>query len=466
MPAGLSPFKKILVANRGEIAVRIIRACKELGIRTVLTHSEADRNSLAASMADETVCVGPGPSDRSYLNIPNVLSAAQITGADAIHPGYGFLSENRYLVSAAHELGVTFIGPPASAIHSFGDKVSARKLMQAAGIPVIQGTDEPVHTLDNALSVARELGPPLMLKAVSGGGGRGLRVVRTIDELARHFPVAQAEAQSAFGDGALYLERYIEGGRHIEIQVAADAFGNAIHLNERECSLQRRHQKIVEEAPSPVVTPELRERMGKCAIHGLLAAGYQNVGTVEFLIDGSGDFHFLEVNTRLQVEHPVTEMTTGIDLVKLQIALAAGERIPYAQTDIHFDGHAIECRVAAEDPSRGFAPVSGQLHSVVLPGGPWVRNDTHIVPGYTVPPYYDSLLAKVIVWGRDRSEALARMQRAIDEMQLDGIPTNLSFLAALIADPRVQAGEFDVDFIARHQPELGQHRAQPELVPR
>jgi acetyl-CoA carboxylase biotin carboxylase subunit len=401
-------------------------------------------------MADETVCIGPGPSDRSYLNIANVLSAAQVSGADAVHPGYGFLSENRYFAAAAQDLGLTFIGPPAQAIQDFGDKVSARKQMRAAGVPVTPGTDEPLHTLDDAQGIARGLGLPVMLKAVAGGGGRGLRVVRDADELSRQFPLAQREALSAFGDGSLYLERYIERGRHIEVQVAADAYGNAIHLNERECSLQRRHQKVVEEAPSPSVSPEQRARLGRAAVAGLLAAGYQNVGTVEFLMDQGGDFHFLEVNTRLQVEHPVTEMTTGIDIVKLQIALAAGERLPYAQGDIPLNGHAIECRVAAEDPSRNFAPAAGQLHSVLLPGGPWVRVDTHLMPGYSVPPYYDSLLAKVIVWGRQRSEALARMRRAIAEMQLEGIPTNLAYLAELLADPRVAAGQIDVEFIDRH----------------
>jgi acetyl-CoA carboxylase biotin carboxylase subunit len=456
-----TPFKKVLVANRGEIAVRVIRACRELGIPTVLVHSEADRGSLATALADETVCIGPGPSDRSYLNIANVLSAAQISGADAIHPGYGFLSENHYFVSATQDLGLTFIGPPASAIQDFGDKVSARKLMREAGVPVIPGTDAPVSTVDEALGVARDLGLPVMLKARAGGGGRGLRAIRDIDELARQFPLAQREAQSAFGDGALYLEKYIERGRHVEVQVAADAYGHAIHVGERECSLQRRHQKIVEEAPSPALDPERRERLGQAAVAGLLAAGYQNVGTVEFLVDQAGAFYFMEVNTRLQVEHPVTEMTTGLDLVKLQILLAAGERLPYRQADVQLRGHAIECRVAAEDPTRGFAPVAGQLHAVILPGGPWVRVDTHLVPGASVPPYYDSLLAKIIVWGRDRPEALARMRRALAETQLEGLPTNLPYLATLLADPRVEAAAIDVEFIARHLRELDHRPPAP-----
>jgi acetyl-CoA carboxylase biotin carboxylase subunit len=444
------PFQKLLIANRGEIAVRIIRACKELGIQTVIAHSEADRDSLGVLLADESICVGPAASERSYLNIANVVSAAQIVHADAIHPGYGFLSENAYLAEVCAEVGITFVGPRPRSIQAFSDKVSARNLMQSAGVPVVPGSDETLLSVDAALAGARELGFPLMLKAVAGGGGRGMRVAHDADELARVFPVAQVEAQSHFGNGGLYLERLIARGRHVEIQIAADRQGHVVHLAERECSVQRRHQKMIEESPSPLLSAKRRLEMGRVACAGVASTGYENLGTVEFLVDARGNYYFIEMNTRLQVEHPVTEFVTGIDLVKLQITLAAGQPLPFTQQDVGWRGHSIECRLTSEDPLRGFAPNAGHIHTAHFAGGPWVRVDTHVFPGYTTPPYYDSLLAKIVVWGRDRAEALARMRRAIDETTLEGVQTNLAYLALVLSDPRFEAGDIDVDFVERH----------------
>ena len=443
-------FKKLLVANRGEIAVRILRACKEMGIRTVIAHSEADRDSLGVLLADESICIGPPPSDRSYLNIANVVSAAQIAHADAIHPGYGFLAENAYLAEVCQEVGIAFVGPKPASIRAFSDKVSARNLMKHAGVPVIPGTHDALSSVDQALAAAREIGFPLMLKAVAGGGGRGMRVARDTDDLCRAFPLAQLEAQSHFGNGGLYLERLVEHAHHVEIQVAADRRGHVVHLGERECSVQRRHQKLIEESPSPAIDDALRAEMARVAVAAMKSVGYENVGTIEFLVDARKDFYFLEMNTRLQVEHPVTELVTSIDLVKLQIALAAGKPLPYKQQDITWRGHAIECRVTSEDPARAFAPDAGHIHTAHLPGGPWVRVDTHVFPGYTTPPYYDSLLAKVVVWGRDRKEALARMRRALDETHMEGVHTNLGYLALVLSEPRFQAGDIDVEFVQRH----------------
>jgi acetyl-CoA carboxylase biotin carboxylase subunit len=448
-------FKKLLIANRGEIAVRIIRACKELGIATVIAHSEADRDSLGVLMADQSICIGPPASDRSYLNIANVVSAAQIAKADAIRPGYGFLAENAYLAEVCAEVGITFIGPKPPSIQAFGNKVSARNLMQAAGVPVVPGSQGTLTSADQALAASKQLGFPLMVKAVAGGGGRGMRVAHDADELARVFPLAQVEAQSHFGNGGLYLERLIERGHHVEIQVAADRRGRVVHLGERECSVQRRHQKMIEESPSPTITSELRAEMGRRACAGVLSIGYENVGTVEFLVDQGGRSYCLEVNTRLQVEHPVTELVTGVDLVKLQIALAGGAALPLAQADVRVAGHALECRLTAEDPARGFAPAAGHLDMVHLPGGPWVRVDTHVYSGYTTPPYYDSLLAKLVTWGQDRSEALARMRRALAEARIGGVKTNLPYLSLLLADPRFVRGEVDVEFVERHLAEIG-----------
>jgi acetyl-CoA carboxylase biotin carboxylase subunit len=443
-------FRKVLIANRGEIAVRIIRACKELGIQTVIAHSEADRDSLGVLLADESICIGPAAADRSYLNIANVVSAAQISKADAIHPGYGFLAENAYLAEVCDEVGITFIGPKPASIRAFSDKVSARNLMKAAGVPVVPGTEEQLITVESALQAAKDLGYPLMLKAVAGGGGRGMRVAHDADELSRVFPLAQLEAQTAFANGGLYLERLIERGHHIEIQIAADRQGNVLHLGERECSIQRRHQKMIEESPSPLLSDKRRGEMGRIACNGVKKVGYENVGTVEFLVDAKANFYFLEMNTRLQVEHPITELVTGIDLVKLQIELAAGKPLPFKQKDVTWRGHAIECRVTSEDPSRAFAPDAGHINTAHFAGGPWVRVDTHVFPGYTTPPYYDSLLAKLIVWGRDRAEAIARMRRAIDETTIQGVHTNLEYLALVLSHPRFEAGDIDVDFVERH----------------
>jgi acetyl-CoA carboxylase biotin carboxylase subunit len=443
-------FRKVLIANRGEIAVRIIRACKELGIQTVIAHSEADRDSLGVLLADESICIGPAAADRSYLNIANVVSAAQISKADAIHPGYGFLAENAYLAEVCDEVGITFIGPKPASIRAFSDKVSARNLMKAAGVPVVPGTEEQLITVESALQAAKDLGYPLMLKAVAGGGGRGMRVAHDADELSRVFPLAQLEAQTAFGNGSLYLERLIERGHHIEIQIAADRQGNVLHLGERECSIQRRHQKMIEESPSPLLSDKRRGEMGRIACNGVKKVGYENVGTVEFLVDAKANFYFLEMNTRLQVEHAITELVTGIDLVKLQIELAAGKPLPFKQKDVTWRGHAIECRVTSEDPSRAFAPDAGHINTAHFAGGPWVRVDTHVFPGYTTPPYYDSLLAKLIVWGRDRAEAIARMRRAIDETTIQGVHTNLEYLALVLSHPRFEAGDIDVDFVERH----------------
>ena len=438
----------MLVANRGEIALRVVRACRELGLQTVVTYSEADRESLAVALADEAVCIGPAASDKSYLNIPNVVSAALVSGADAIHPGYGFLSENAYLAEVCEQLGLTFIGPPIAAIEQFGDKVAARRLMKNAGVPTVPGTDEPVSSIEAARAAAAEIGFPLMLKAVSGGGGRGMRVARDEDELEAVFPIAQLEAQSYFGSGAVYLEHLIEDARHVEIQVLADATGRTVHLGERECSIQRRHQKILEEAPSPAVDPELRRRMGEAAVLGARAAGYRNVGTVEFLLDPARRFYFIEMNCRIQVEHPITELVTGLDLVKEQIRLAAGEPLSFDQADVRWQGHAIECRINAEDPRRDFAPDSGLIDTWLAPGGPGVRVDTHLYPGYVMPPYYDSLLAKLAVWGRDRDEAVDRMRRALRECRVAGVATNIAFHLDTLDHPDFVAGRATTAFVS------------------
>lgn len=442
-------FSKLLIANRGEIAVRIIRACRELGVRTVVAHSEADRLSLAVSLADEAVCIGPASPDKSYLNIPNVVSAAVVSGAEAIHPGYGFLSENAYLAEVCEHCGITFVGPSARAIEQFSDKATARETMRAAGLPVVPGVDRPLHGLETALKAAKEIGYPAMIKACAGGGGRGLRVVRDEGELIRSFPVAQAEAQSAFGNGSLYIEKLIEHARHVEVQVLVDRFGNSVHLGERDCSLQRRHQKILEETPSPRLDPAIRSEMCEKAAAAAAAIGYEGVGTIEFLVDQGGQYYFMEMNTRIQVEHPVSEMTTGIDLLKWQLRVASGEALGFKQADVMPRGHSIECRVNAEDPRKGFAPQSGLISSFVAPGGPGVRVDSHLFPGYLMPPYYDSLLAKVIVWGTDRQEAVARMRRALMDLRIAGVTTNVAFHLELLEDEAFLRGEYDTSFVER-----------------
>jgi acetyl-CoA carboxylase biotin carboxylase subunit len=442
-------FSKVLVANRGEIALRVIRACRELGIRTVVTYSEPDRESLAVALADEAVCIGPAASEKSYLNIPNVVSAALVSGAEAIHPGYGFLAENPFLAEVCEQIGVTFIGPPILAIERFGDKLAARQLMAEAGVPIVPGSHKPITNLDAARSTAAKLGYPLMLKAVAGGGGRGLRMIRDEGELEATFRVAQLEAQGHSGRNGTYLERLVEDARHVEIQLVADRQGNVVHLGERECSIQRRHQKMLEESPSPAVDPELRRRMGEAAVLGARAADYQSVGTMEFLLDSRGEFHFIEMNCRIQVEHPITELVTGVDIVKEQIRLAAGEPLSFCQQEVAWNGHAIECRLNAEDAERDFAPDSGLIDTWLAPGGPGVRVDTHLYPGYTMPPYYDSLLAKLAVWGRNREEAIDRMRRALGECRVSGVKTNIAFHLATLDDPTFLAGEATTDFVAR-----------------
>ncbi|MBI4213109.1 MAG: acetyl-CoA carboxylase biotin carboxylase subunit [Chloroflexi bacterium] len=439
-------FHRVLVANRGEIAVRIIRACQELGVETVLAHSEADRDSLAARMAERTVCIGPGPSDKSYLNIPTVVSAALTTGCDALHPGYGFLSENSYLAEVCEHCDLTFVGPPARVIDTFKNKVVAREVMAKAGIPVVPGSSEAMVNLEAARAAAAAVGFPVILKAASGGGGRGMRAARSDEELVRLYPIATAEAQATFGDGDVYVERLVPMARHVELQIAADIEGNTIHLGERDCSLQRRHQKLLEESPSPALSPELREAMSNAAVRGAEYAGYRNVGTVEFLVDPSGAFYFIEMNTRIQVEHPVTEMVMGLDLVKLQLQLAAGEPLPFRQQDIWTQGHAIEARVLAEDPAHGFAPTFGAVREYLPPGGPGVRVDSHLFAGYEPPPFYDSLLAKIIVWGRDRTEAISRMERALSETRISGPKTTVPFLLAVLRDEEFRNGRIHTQY--------------------
>ena len=443
-------FSKVLVANRGEIAVRVIRACRELGIQAVVAHSEADRDSLPVLLADEAVCIGPPAGDKSYLNIPNVVSAALITGCDAIHPGYGFLSENAYLAEVAEQCGVAFVGPPARVIEMFGDKLAARKAMRKAGVPTVPGGDEPLHRVEDAIDVARGIGYPVMIKAVAGGGGRGIRAAPDERELIRQFPIAQAEAQTQFGSGALYLERMVQNARHIEVQILADHHGRVISLGERDCSLQRRRQKIVEEAPSPALDDKLRRRIGSLAAKGVQEAGYRNAGTLEFLLDADRNFYFMETNCRIQVEHGVTEMVTGVDLVKEQLRIAAGEPLSIRQEDVQIRGHAIECRVTSEDPLREFAPDSGVIERFLPPGGPGIRVDTHCFAGYFTPPYYDSLLAKVIAWGRDRHEALDRMERALRETRIEGVKTSIPYHLSVLGDPYFRRGEVTIDFVARH----------------
>jgi acetyl-CoA carboxylase biotin carboxylase subunit len=438
-------FKKILIANRGEIALRVIQACRELGIPTVAVYSTADRDSLHVTYADEEVCIGPPASAQSYLNISSILSAAEITGADAIHPGYGFLAENAHFAEVLAECRLAWIGPPPEVIRLMGDKAKARQTAAAAGVPVLPGSADPLGSLDEARATAARVGFPVILKAAAGGGGRGMRIVRAADELEGQFLTAAAEALKAFGDGAVYLEKYLEEPRHVEFQVFGDRHGGVIHLGERECSIQRRHQKLIEEAPSPALSAELRARMGEASIRLCEAVGYQNAGTIEFLLDRDGSFYFMEMNTRIQVEHPVTESVTGVDLVKLQIAVAAGEPLG-VRSGLAPRGHAIECRINAEDPVT-FAPSPGKLTTFHLPGGPGVRVDTHGYEDYVVPPHYDSLVGKLIVHGRDRSEAIARMLRALDFFVVEGIKTSIPLHQEILRDPEFVAGRLSTRFM-------------------
>ena len=442
-------FSKILIANRGEIAVRIIAACRELGIATVAVHSEADRECLHVLLADESVCIGPPPSSGSYLNVSAVIAAAEITGAEAIHPGYGFLAENAHFAEIIQECGLVFIGPGAEAIRLMGNKAEARRTVADGGVPILPGSDGPVRSRQEALDIAEEIRFPVILKASSGGGGRGMRLAYDADELRKAYETARTEAERAFGDPALYLEKYLERPRHIEFQVLVDGNGRAIHLGERECSIQRRHQKIIEEAPSVALTPELRAEMGQAAVAAARAVRYVNAGTVEFLLGADGTFSFMEMNTRIQVEHPVTELVTGVDLVREQLLIAAGEpmSVPKRRA-IRPRGHAIEFRINAENPDT-FAPSPGRIDRLVLPGGPGVRVDTHIYGGYTVPPHYDSLVAKLLVWGADRDEALVRGRRALEMFRVDGIETSIPLHLKILADPDYQAGEVSTHFMER-----------------
>src|SRR5512132_2704972 len=441
-------FNKVLIANRGEIALRVIRACRELGVQTVAVYSEADRESLHVRFADDDVCIGPAPARESYLNIPRIIAAAEITGADAIHPGYGFLAENAEFADICAASKIAFIGPTAAQIRIMGDKAAARKAMQEVGVPIIPGTPGGVEDPDEALKFAKQIGFPVIIKAAAGGGGKGMRVSTDPDDFARSFQLARSEALSAFGNGEVYVEKYLARPRHIEFQILGDKFGNVIHLGERDCSVQRRHQKLIEEATSPAVSPELRKRMGDAAVRGAKSIDYVGAGTIEMLLDEDGSFYFMEMNTRIQVEHPVTEMLTGIDLVKEQIRVAAGE--PLSVTELPaLRGHVIECRINAEDPARNFQPSPGRIDVFHPPGGPGVRLDTHVYAGYTVPPYYDSLLAKLLCQGRDRPEALRRMQVALESFIIEGITTTIPFLARVMANKHFQEGAVDTKFLER-----------------
>ncbi|MBA2708200.1 MAG: acetyl-CoA carboxylase biotin carboxylase subunit [Gemmatimonadaceae bacterium] len=441
-------FKKVLIANRGEIALRVIRACRELGVQTVAVYSEADRESLHVRFADDDVCIGPPPARDSYLKIPRIIAAAEIAGADAIHPGYGFLAENAEFAETCAASNITFIGPTAEQIRVMGDKASARNAMNKVGVPIIPGTPGPVEDAEDALTFARDIGFPVIIKASAGGGGKGMRVATDADDFIRSFQLARSEALSAFGNGEVYVEKYLARPRHIEFQVMGDRHGNVIHLGERDCSVQRRHQKLIEEAPSPALTPELRKAMGDAAVKGAKAIDYVGAGTIEMLLNDDGKFYFMEMNTRIQVEHPVTEMLTGVDLVKEQILVASGVELSITETP-PYRGHVIECRVNAEDPARNFQPSPGRVEVFHPPGGPGVRLDTHVYTGYTVPPYYDSLLAKLICQGRDRKEALRRMQVALESFIVEGVTTTIPFLARVMANRQFQAGEVDTKFLER-----------------
>lgn len=442
-------FKKILIANRGEIALRIIRACKEMDIATVAVYSEADKDSLHVKYADEAFCIGPAPSNRSYLNIPNIISSALVAGVDAIHPGYGFLAENAYFAEICETHQIKFIGPSPTTIEKMGDKAVARDTVKAAGVPIVPGVEGTISNDEQALAVAKEIGYPVIIKASAGGGGRGMRVAQNDQDLLKEWKAAQREAEAAFGNGEVYIEKYIEEPRHIEFQILADDYGNVVHLGERDCSVQRRHQKVIEESPSVALTPELREKMGQAAVNAAKSANYSSAGTVEFLLDKYGNFYFIEMNTRIQVEHPVTELVTGLDLIKEQIRLAAGEKLGLTQEDVKVTGWAIECRINAEDPAKNFMPSPGMIKVYEAPGGPGIRIDSIVYPGYTIPPYYDSMVAKIIAWGTDREEAIKRMLRALDEYNIEGVKTTIPFQKKVLNNAFFRKGEFYTNFIQR-----------------
>ena len=441
-------FQKILVANRGEIALRVIFACRELGIKTVAVYSEADENSLHVRFADEDICIGPARSSDSYLNVPAIISAAEITGADALHPGYGFLSESAYLAEVCEACHIRFIGPDPSVIRLLGDKAKARRAMKKAGVPMLPGGDGPVESEERAVKIAQTIGYPVIIKAVAGGGGRGMRIVKTPADLPHAFKTAQREAESAFGVGDVYIEKYLDSPRHIEFQILGDHHGNVVHLGERECSIQRRHQKLLEESPSVAVSEKVRRKMGNLVVDAARAVQYTNAGTFEFLMDEKGNFYFMEVNTRVQVEHPVTEMVTGIDIVKEQIRIAAGARLGFKQSEVTFTGHAMECRINAEDPET-FVPSPGMIHAFSVPGGPGVRVDTAAHSECLISPYYDSMVAKVIVHGRDRQEAIARMKRTLEMSVVEGIRTTIPLHLKILSDPDFIAGRLSTHFMER-----------------
>jgi len=443
-------FRRVLVANRGEIAQRIIRACRELGIETVAVYSEADAGAIYLRQADETICIGPGPGSKSYLNIPAIISAAEIADVEAIVPGYGFLAENAHFAEVCRSCNIQFVGPDPETIAALGNKANAREMAMRAGVPVVPGSDGPVADEATALAVAKEIGFPVMIKASAGGGGRGMRIASNDPSLIHGFHQARAEAQAAFGDGTLYLEKFVENPRHVEVQILGDRFGNLVHLGERDCSVQRRHQKLVEESPSPSIDPRTREAMGKAAVAICKEAGYHNAGTVEFLLDRHGNFFFIEVNARIQVEHTVTELVTGIDLIQQQLLIAGGERLAFRQEDIRFQGHAIECRINAEDPERDFQPSPGLIELFVPPGGPGVRVDSHCYSGYRIPPYYDSMIGKLLVHRADRRHAIATMLRALDEFVIVGPKTTISLQRRILAHSDFRAGEHDTGFVERY----------------
>ena len=450
-------FRKVLIANRGEIALRVIRACRELGLQTVAVYSEADRESLHVRFADDDVCIGPPPGRLSYLKIPNLIAAAEITGADAIHPGYGFLAENAEFADTCRASNITFIGPTGEQIRLMGDKATARRLAQDAGVATVPGSPGTIEDPDEAQVFAQEIGFPVIIKATAGGGGKGMRIAHDVEQFVQLFGLAQNEALAAFGNGSVYVEKYLEHPRHVEIQVLGDTLGKVVHLGERDCSVQRRHQKLIEESPSPALDGDLRRRMGDAAVALASKIAYQGAGTIEFLLDTDGKFYFMEMNTRIQVEHPVTEMVTSFDLVKEQIRIAAGEPISYLGDGTRLRGHALECRINAEDPYRNFQPSPGLITAYHPPGGPGVRVDTHVYAGYTVPPYYDSLLAKVIVHGNTRQEALSRMGQALDSFILEGVTTTIPFLARVIRHPDFVRGQVDTRFLEREA-----HLLQPD----
>lgn len=442
-------LKKILIANRGEIAVRIIRACRELGIRTVAVYSEIDKNSLHKELADEAVCIGPAPSNKSYLNVKAIIEAACLTGCDGIHPGYGFLSENSSFAKMCDEIGIKFIGPTYKMIELMGNKSKAKETMKKAGVPVVPGSDGLVDNVLEAIKVALRIGYPVILKASSGGGGKGIRIVYNEKELVKFYDLVRQEAKISFNDDSIYIEKFIENPRHIEVQVIADEHGNVIHLGERDCTVQRNNQKMLEETPSGVITDKLRQKMGKITVSALKEIGYSNVGTIEYLLDKNKDFYFMEMNTRVQVEHPITETITGVDIIKEQLRIASGEKLQYKQDDIKFTGHSLEARINAENPYKNFMPCPGEIKELHIPGGNGVRIDTAIYPGYKIPPTYDSMIAKIIVHGKDRNESIAKMKSALGEFVIDGISTNIDFLYKILEDEDFISNNYDTSFIAQ-----------------